>query len=58
LASCAVFVVLAILDDTIHDEEYILRTYDFPILGKVPNLLEGNGKSYGYYSQRRPTSDN
>lgn len=47
--SVAVLVVLALLDDTIHDEEYILRTYDYPILGKVPDLLNVGNKSYGYY---------
>jgi capsular polysaccharide biosynthesis protein len=44
-----VIVVLALLDDTIHDEEYVLRTYDYPILAKVPDLLNTNGKRYGYY---------
>ena len=44
--------VLALLDDTIHDEEYVLNTYDYPILGKVPNLLNAGSKSYSYYSQK------
>ena len=43
--SCAVLAVFAIMDDTIHDEEYVLRTYDYPILGKVPNLLNTGAKS-------------
>lgn len=47
-----VLVVLALLDDTIHDEEYILRTYDYPILGKVPDLMNAGGKSYGYYASK------
>ncbi|MBO5213241.1 MAG: hypothetical protein J6B86_00515 [Clostridia bacterium] len=51
LLSVIVLVVVALLDDTIHDEEYILRTYDYPILGKVPDLLDFSGKSTGYYSQ-------
>lgn len=50
--AAAIVVVMALLDDTIHDEEYVLRTYDYPILGKVPDLLNRGGKSYGYYSQR------
>jgi capsular polysaccharide biosynthesis protein len=44
--------VITLLDDTIHDEEYILQNYDYPILGKVPNLLSSGNKSYGYYSQK------
>lgn len=47
-----VLVIAALMDDTIHDEEYVLRNYDYPILGKVPDLLNAGNKSYGYYSQR------
>ena len=42
--------VAAMLDDTIHDEEYVLRTYDYPILAKVPNLVEVGARGYEYYS--------
>jgi len=52
LLSAAVLAVLAMLDDTIHDEEYILRTYDYPILAKVPDLLSSGDKKYGYYAQK------
>lgn len=51
-------VVAALLDDTIHDEEYVLNTYDYPILGKVPDLLNTGNKSYAYYSQRAPRTNN
>ena len=54
LLSVAVLTVSAVMDDTIHDEEYILNTYDYPILGKVPNLLNTGSKSYSYYSQKTP----
>jgi capsular polysaccharide biosynthesis protein len=56
LISVSVLVVVAIMDDTIHDEEYVLKTYDYPILGKVPDLLNTGSKSYGYYSNKRQTS--
>ena len=58
ILSCAVLVVFALLDDTIHDEEYILQTYDYPILGKVPNLLDTGNKSYSYYYQKRSRTKN
>ena len=45
-------VIAALMDDTIHDESYVLRTYDYPILGKVPNLINSGNKSYGYYYQK------
>lgn len=51
LISGVILVIVALKDDTIHDEEYVLKTYDYPILGKVPDLLNTGNKSYGYYSQ-------
>ena len=53
LLSTIVLLIVALLDDTVHDEEYILRTYDYPILGKVPDLLNAGNKSYGHYSQKQ-----
>lgn len=47
-ASVAVVVVGALLDDTIHDEEYVLQNYNCPILAKVPDLMDSQGKHYGY----------
>lgn len=44
--------VIAISDDTIHDEEYILQTYNYPILAKVPDLLNNNSRQYSYYYQQ------
>ena len=53
LLSVMVLIVLAMLDNTIHDEEYILNTYTYPILAKVPNLTNIDGKQYAYYSSQR-----
>lgn len=53
LLSTIILIIFALLDDTIHDEEYILRNFDYPILGKVPDLLNSGSKSYGYYSQKQ-----
>lgn len=50
--SIGIIVIFAMLDDTIHDEEYILKTYNYPILAKIPNLLDMNSKEYGYYSAK------
>lgn len=43
----------AIMDDTVHDEEYILQNYSYPILAKVPNLLSSGSENYRYYSQNK-----
>lgn len=58
LISVITLIVFALMDDTIHDEEYVLRTYDYPILGKVPDLLDTGNKSYGYYSQKGQRASN
>jgi capsular polysaccharide biosynthesis protein len=44
-------VIFVLLDDTIHDEEFILQNFDYPILAKVPDLLNSGNKHYGYYYQ-------
>ena len=56
LGASLVLIVKAMMDDTIHDEEYVLRTYNYPILGKVPNLMNSGNKAYGYYSQNSQRS--
>jgi capsular polysaccharide biosynthesis protein len=58
LLSAVMVTISAMMDDTIHDEEYILRTYDYPILGKVPDLLNGTNKSYGYYYRKHQKTGN
>ena len=51
--SVVVLFIAALRDDTIHDSDYVLKTYDCPILGKVPNLVYSGNKSYGYYEQKK-----
>lgn len=53
IVSVVVLAIFATMDDTIHDEDYVLQTYDYPILAKVPNLLSTSTKKYGYYYQSR-----
>ena len=49
LLSIICLVIVALVDNTIHDEEYVLNTYNYPILAKIPDLLETPTKKYGYY---------
>ena len=53
LITVLVLLVLALLDGTIHDEEYILNNYSFPILAKIPDLTNSGGKHYSYYYQKK-----
>lgn len=51
LLSFIIIVIIAIADDTIHDEDYILNNYDYPILAKVPDLYSHDFKGYTYYKK-------
>lgn len=50
LVSTIVLVIIILLDDTIHDEDYVIKAYNYPVLAKIPDLTDtGTGKKYGYY---------
>ena len=49
ILSMVVLIIMALMDNTVHDEEYVIKTYGYPILAKVPNLLYSGTKKYGYY---------
>ena len=49
LLSVVTLIIIALMDNTIHDEEYILNNYSCPILAKIPDLT-GEGHRKGYYS--------
>ena len=59
LLSVIVLAIIAMMDDRIHDEDYIIETYDYPILAKIPDLVNTEGKKYSYYyeSKSRISSD-
>ena len=46
VVSVLTIAIIALLDDTIHDDEYILRNYDYPILAKIPDLLSADENPY------------
>ncbi|MBO5040143.1 MAG: hypothetical protein J6D09_03495 [Clostridia bacterium] len=55
LVTVIIIAIRAIMDDTIYNEDYVLENYDYPILAKVPNLLETHhGSGYGYYHKSNP----
>ena len=59
IISMLIIAIVSMLDDRIHDEDYIIQTYDYPILAKIPNLVNTEGKKHGYYYETKPqgTSD-
>ncbi len=49
ILSVVVMIVMVLMDNTVHDDEYVIKTYNYPILAKIPDLMETGGKKYGYY---------
>ena len=52
LLSAIVLVIIALADGTIHDEDYVLNNYEYPVLAKIPDLMDDGDKRYGYYYRR------
>lgn len=48
ILAAGVIIVIDSLDDTIHDDDYIVNRYNCPLLGKVQNLNVSGSKSYKY----------
>lgn len=47
--ACTYIVILFLMDTKIHDEEYLMQTYELPILAAVPDLSRKSSTS-GYYA--------
>ena len=52
--SALVIIAADMLDSVVRNEEYLIQTYELPILGLVPDLRSpGSGSNYGTGSDRR-----
>ncbi len=53
-AVCGYIALQVILDNTVHDEDYIIQSYHYPILAKIPDLFEPpHANGYGYYKKNQ-----
>ena len=52
LLSGSIVVLLELLDDQVHDEEYLIQNYELPVLAVIPDLLAARTKRgyKGYYA--------
>ena len=57
LFTLIMLIISALMDNTVHDEEYVINTYDYPILAKVPDLLDSGSGKYGYSYYYKKKSD-
>lgn len=46
-----IVIVADLMDDKIHDTDYLTKTYDLPVLATIPDLLEKQSSSYYYYKE-------
>ncbi len=49
IIACAIIVLKTLLDTQIHNEDYLMQTYDLPVLAVIPDLFCTGHKS-GYYA--------
>ncbi len=47
-----VLVFAAVMDNTVHDEDYIVNHYDYPLLAVVPDLTDERTDDYSYYAHK------
>lgn len=45
VVACAIIVVQELMDDVIHDSDYLHQTYDIPVLAVIPDLLSNKSNS-------------
>ncbi|MBR6568066.1 MAG: hypothetical protein IKK60_05390 [Clostridia bacterium] len=57
ILSVVAIIIMALMDNTVHDEEYVIKTYQYPILAKIPDLLDAGTKKYGYYYKKNTTNN-
>ena len=54
--SCMVMIILLASDTLIHNEDYLMGTYDLPVLAVIPDLFDGSND--GYYSAYKSRGKN
>lgn len=47
--TAALFILLDLMDEQIHDTDYLTKNYDVPVLANIPDLLAKQNSSYYYY---------
>ena len=48
--ACGIVVIMELMDDQIHDSDYLIQTYDIPVLAVIPDLLSAASTNDYYQS--------
>ena len=52
-ASCMVLIIMMVSDTLVHNEDYLMETYDLPVLAVIPDLTDsGTDGSYAAYESK------
>lgn len=51
LITCAIVIVLEMMDELIHDSDYLMQNYDIPVLAVIPDLQSSSNIPADYYYQ-------
>lgn len=50
IALCSgIILLISYFDDQIHNEDYLLNSYNYPVLATIPDLTSRSSGKYGYY---------
>ena len=50
ILACGVIVTMELMDEQIHDSDYLIQTYDIPVLAVIPDLLSSKSNNDYYQS--------
>lgn len=53
MLACGVTIILELMDEQIHDSDYLSETYDIPVLAVIPDLLSAKSENDYYQSAER-----
>ncbi len=45
---CGIIIVLELVDDKIHDTDYLTQNYELPVLAVIPDLMQAHNSGSGY----------
>lgn len=51
VVSCGIIVILELMDDLVHSDDYLIQTYKLPVLAAIPDLDDSSSSNYGSYSK-------
>ena len=58
MLAALIVAAFAIADGSVHDEDFVLKTYNYPVLAKIPPLVSDSSTGNKYYKEHSSASAN